>query len=1235
MVESEEFPQCGFNLLETSVCGELVVTKLNCNNDSLTCQSLLLPIAELPVLKSASQEVIETCLNLEELAIFHRRNTQTIWTKENDLSAVYSLEQCPPSSTLQVERNETTGEILGVFEEDIHSGINLTAKNSCTMARAPGAPVDRTRGSSNNFPFWPGGMEEPNVDELISVTKSEGEEIDFQKDLLSCPAGFEAGVAFEANQIGQEHKLNMSDIFDQYAFEELNLIPEPKVEVVPEVQSDKPLVNVENETVDKLLPSLNLKSTRSSSENTAIPGDKPLSEEKWAYKVDIDTSVTNFHQQVPVMARTWPFELDTFQKQAVLKLEDRRSVFVAAHTSAGKTVVAEYAIALSAKHMTRVIYTSPIKALSNQKFRDFNQTFSDVGLITGDVQINPDAFCLIMTTEILRSMLYNGSDTIRDLEWVIFDEVHYINDSERGVVWEEVLIMLPVHCNVVLLSATVPNTMEFANWIGRTKQKKIYVISTQKRPVPLTHYLYTGNSNKTNDQMFLIVDSNRKFDTVGYQKALTARTERSNKQQKTGAKVQRITNPASDKGIWLSLLNRLCKLNQLPIVAFTFSRKRCDENAALLSSLDLTSSQEKSEIHIFVNKCVKKLKGSDQSLPQVQQMSEQLQHGIGVHHSGILPILKEVVEMLFARGLVKLLFATETFAMGVNMPARTVVFDSLRKHDGTKMRNLLAGEYIQMAGRAGRRGLDDVGNVVILCKGQVPEMAELQIMMLGRPTKLESQFRLTYGMILNLLRVEQLRVEEVMKRSFSEFGSRKNSKAREQRVRELNVQMRRGEEMRELLETTDYEDYLNTCQELLRLRKSVYKQVLSSPSSTKLIHPGRIVVLSCSPYQQHLAVTLKVNTSRVEKYFTVMVLTEKDPPKSDINCWDPRYIMGQLLTVPGSTPCEKLLDITIDDILVITNKKLKIQSDRIVEDCKRREIPRFSSDLPDKATGVALQELLRMLQSKDCSQVDLITDLGVNEIDMVENILSMNSLIDLVTSAFQCVSSPLFNTQVHEVAAFVQLKKELNDLKYLLSEKSLLLLPEFKQRKQVLKQLRYIDFGGAVQLKGRVACEISSHEIVLTEIIFENVFSTMEPAEIVALLSSVVFQQRVDMGDVTLTPNLKEGMNKIIEVAKNVGEVQWAQGIQQAVEDFVKTLNFGLVEVVYEWAQGTSFKDITNLTLVQEGMVVRTIQRLYETCRDVRNAARVIGDPTLFEKMKTCSELIKRDIVFAASLYTQ
>jgi hypothetical protein len=254
--------------------------------------------------------------------------------------------------------------------------------------------------------------------------------------------------------------------------------------------------------LDLTLPSSSFSAATAESElsRRALSKSARLATNSWASAERLD--VSNFHAAIPQMAIRYPFELDPFQKEAIMHLERGESVFVAAHTSAGKTVVAEYAIALSARHLTRAVYTSPIKTLSNQKFREFRATFGekDVGVITGDVSINPEASCLILTTEILRSMLYKGADLIRDIEWVIFDEVHYVNDAERGVVWEEVIIMLPPHVNFVLLSATVPNTLEFADWVGRTKRKPIYVISTEKRPVPLQHFLW--NKNK----LFQIMD---------------------------------------------------------------------------------------------------------------------------------------------------------------------------------------------------------------------------------------------------------------------------------------------------------------------------------------------------------------------------------------------------------------------------------------------------------------------------------------------------------------------------------------------------------------------------------------------------------------------------------------------------------------------------------------------------------------------------------------------------------
>lgn len=379
----------------------------------------------------------------------------------------------------------------------------------------------------------------------------------------------------------------------------------------------------------------------------------------------LDTSkpVTDFRERLPEMALEYEFELDTFQKLAILQLEKHNHVFVAAHTSAGKTVVAEYAIALSQKHMTRTIYTSPIKALSNQKYRDFKHKFKDVGLVTGDFQINIKASCLIMTTEILRSMLYGGSEVTRDLEYVIFDEVHYINDKERGHVWEQVLIMLPAHVCVVLLSATVPNTIEFADWLGRTYQKKVYVVTTYKRPVPLQHYLYTGCGGSSRDNKYVILDANGKFSMEGYNQANESIVKlKDKKQDKEHLKPQPkapikkgIYTPKQEKTMWDGLVDHLSKKELLPVVAFTFSRQRCDQNAESLMHLDLTNETEKFHIYVFFEKCIKSLKEPDRNLPQIQMMRQILGRGIGIHHSGILPIIKEMIEMLFQKQFVKVI----------------------------------------------------------------------------------------------------------------------------------------------------------------------------------------------------------------------------------------------------------------------------------------------------------------------------------------------------------------------------------------------------------------------------------------------------------------------------------------------------------------------------------------------------------------------------------------------------
>ncbi|XP_054834074.1 SKI2 subunit of superkiller complex protein isoform X2 [Eublepharis macularius] len=1193
--------------------------------------------------------------------------TGRFWPREKDIQSLFEVDVTPVHSMLQADRNPTTGELLG-FREALVDNMGLSAKNSLSFQRAPGPPAEALRGSATNYPFWPGGMDEPSL-EQIKIQSDLEEDIDFEKDLLTVPPGWKKGVEFTKQELkASRGLLNLTHLLGALDTFELGVSSDEEgKEKVEEVEKrkkkgkgrggakeeEKPPAEPAPLHRASSLEELVLKEVASGPKPTPQTTPTPAAEppkEQWAIPVDVSSPVDDFYKRIPDPAFKWPFEPDVFQKQAILHLEKHDSVFVAAHTSAGKTVVAEYAIALSQKHMTRTIYTSPIKALSNQKFRDFKNTFGDVGLLTGDVQLHPDASCLIMTTEILRSMLYNGSDVLRDLEWVIFDEVHYINDSERGVVWEEVLIMLPDHVNIILLSATVPNTLEFADWIGRIKRKKIYVISTLKRPVPLEHYLYTGNSQKTQNELFLLVDARGSFLTKGYYDAMEAKKERASKHSQTfGAKqpMHPGAGPGQDKNIWLSLIDMLRKKDQLPVVAFTFSRNRCDDNASMLTTVDLTTSSEKSEIHVFFQKCISRLKGTDRQLPQVLHMVDLLKRGIGVHHSGILPILKEVVEMLFSKGLVKILFATETFAMGVNMPARTVVFDSIRKHDGANFRDLVPAEYIQMAGRAGRRGLDTTGMVIILCKNQVPEMADLHRMMLGKPTQLQSQFRLTYTMILNLLRVEALRVEDMMKRSFSEFHARKDSKVYEHRIAQLSCTLSKMEAADTSGQLSDLQEYYYVVRELQEIRELIQRRVMESVNGLKALSVGRVIVVKNQEHKNALGVILQVSTDAANRAFNALVIGEKNPTEGD-SAADresgatsaaevplPDDLLRTRLFLPEGPCGHTITKLGPANISGITTKALRVNAERILDDFKKRQMPRFRNDPPGPSAATATQELLRLAEGspEGLPLLDPVNDLQLKNIEVVEGMVKTRRLEERLPE-FQCVGSPRFHTEYIRFREQQQVQEELDQLRFLLSDQSLMLLPEYHQRVEVLRTLGYINEGGAVELKGSVARQISNHELLLTQLLLDNTLTDLRPEEIVALLSCTVCQVRTQV-EPQLPSVLQKGIAHIRSVAEEIALLQRKCGLQESVEDFVEQYKFGLVEVVYEWARGMPFAEIARLTDVQEGIIVRCIQRLDETCREMRNAARVTGEPTLHAKMEAASNMIKRDIVFAASLYTQ
>ena len=430
-------------------------------------------------------------------------------------------------------------------------------------------------------------------------------------------------------------------------------------------------------------------------------------------------------------------QLDRFQEEAIAAINQGTSVIVTAPTGAGKTVIAEYAVEKCLEENRRVIYTAPIKALSNQKYRDFFAEYGDkIGIVTGDVVLNPYAQVLLMTTEIFRNTIFDDIERLQDVSYVIFDEIHYINDIERGTVWEESLIFAPQHIKFVCLSATIPNINPFADWMQSVRDVEIKVVEELERPVPLEHHLYFKDYG---------------VGTTEHIRALRNRAQQDARKRGYDQGKNRHLRVLPSDFIETRLIPHLQLEKQLPCLYFCFSRKGCEGNASALAfgaQLQLLTETQSAEIlKQFDELCVLFDIVEEKHIAKFRKL---LSRGIAYHHAGMLPTLKEVVERLFTSGLIQLLFTTETFAVGINMPACTVVFDSLEKYDGIGFRYLKAREYHQMAGRAGRRGIDTIGYVYSQIIPAYADEREIKSVVTDKVEAIESQFNLSYSSILNL-----------------------------------------------------------------------------------------------------------------------------------------------------------------------------------------------------------------------------------------------------------------------------------------------------------------------------------------------------------------------------------------------------------------------------------------------------------------------------------------------------
>ncbi|KLO18246.1 antiviral helicase [Schizopora paradoxa] len=933
-------------------------------------------------------------------------------------------------------------------------------------------------------------------------------------------------------------------------------------------------------------------------------------------------------------AREYKFTLDPFQQVSVHAIQRNESVLVSAHTSAGKTVVAEYAIAQCLQNKQRVIYTSPIKALSNQKYREMLAEFGDVGLMTGDVTINPTATCLVMTTEILRSMLYRGSEIMREVAWVIFDEIHYMRDKERGVVWEETIILLPHTVRYVFLSATIPNAMQFAEWICKSHEQPCHVVYTDFRPTPLQHYLFPAGG----EGIYLVVNEKGEFREDNFSKAMGTLAEKQGEDpaDPKGGKGRKGKTKKGGKKEGPSDIFKIIKMimmkNFNPVIVFAFSKRECEALALSLAKLEFNSAEEQDLISNIFTNAMENLSQDDRQLPQISNILPLLKRGIGIHHGGLLPILKEVIEILFQEGLIKVLFATETFSIGLNMPAKTVVFTTVRKYDGHEFRNLSSGEYIQMSGRAGRRGLDDRGVVIMMCDEKL-EPAAAKNMIKGEADRLDSAFHLGYNMVLNLMKVEGISPEFMLERCFFQFQNNAN-------IPKFMEELKREEELKDsfvIADESEVAEYYDYRQQLDQMA-SDFREVITHPTyCLPFLQPGRLVKVK---YQ-----SLDFGWGVLINYQKRLPPKNKPVPKADLPP-NQQYVVDVLLNCATGSVLSKDRDAAA------------AATPGGILPCKQGQKgePMVVPVLLSTLDGISLIRIflpkdLRSLSARETTWKSVLEvhrrfPDGITLLDPVQNMGIKDEKFKQLVKKIEVMEDKMFSSRLHKDPRLPELysqyakKQECQERmrfirKRIQTTQDVAQLEELKCRKRVLRRLTFTSSSDIVDMKGRVACEISTgDELLLTELIFNGVFNALSPEQCAALLSCFVFTEKSEQ-QTKLKEELAAPLRILQEMARRIAKVSQESKLAINEQEYVLSFKVELMDAVMQWCRGASFSEICKMTDQFEGSVIRVFRRLQELIRQMAQAAKVIGNKELQEKFEKSSEMLERpnSVIFCSSLY--
>jgi superfamily II RNA helicase len=878
----------------------------------------------------------------------------------------------------------------------------------------------------------------------------------------------------------------------------------------------------------------------------------------------------------------FPFELDDFQQQAIAALEASKSVVVCAPTGSGKTLIGEYAIYRALAQGKRVFYTTPLKALSNQKLRDFRQQFGyeRVGLLTGDLSLNREAPILVMTTEIFRNMLYGTrigevGTSLTDVEAVVLDECHYMNDQQRGTVWEESIIYCPPTIQLVALSATVANSEELTDWIDQV-HGPTELIYSDYRPIPLAHSFCAANG------LFPLLDETGQGLHPNFKVRLKSQPRRGRGREKAPRERPEVPSISF-------VISQLQQRDMLPAIYFIFSRRGCDKAVMDLQHLTLVTPTEQAALKQRIDAFT-----TDNPEAVRQGHVEPLLRGVAAHHAGVLPAWKQLIEELFQAGFVKAVFATETLAAGINMPARTTVISSLSKRTDTGHRPLMASEFLQMSGRAGRRGLDIQGYVVTV-QSRFEGVREAAHLATAKPDPLVSQFTPSYGMVLNLLQKHTLEeAKDLVERSFGRYLSTLSLKPEQRAIAQLEAEQEQLQAQTvdvdwELL--SDYEKLQGRLKEGRRLLKILQQQAeekIASDLTLALTFAVSGTILSLKgkhvPVAEPLPAVLvaKLQGSGQFPWLTCLGM-------------DNRWYVVSTADVVG-------LHAELSRISAVDHLNLPDQLQRLGHHCSG-----------DEATQWIAERLWELSQrhALTLSTGDLATEVQ----EQSQQVEAMLVLLEQHPAHRWQNRKRLYRLQER----FLDLRSEISERQEQITYLSRRHWEEFLKLKEILQHFGCLEGTTPTEIGEAVAALRGDNELWLGMALLSGELEDLSAAQLAAAAEALVTEvSRPDLWTrYEMPPDVEHALEGLRSLRRQLIKEQYRRNLQIPV--YLELELTGLVEA---WANGCDWQEVCSNTSLDEGDVVRILRRTVDFLAQLPHAPYVSDE--LKRKSRETIRLINR-----------